>query len=352
MNWRVVKALVAKDLALFVRNRFFAVVSVLGVVAYVAIYFVMPSSVDETLEIGLYAPAMPPYFEQFEGEEGLSIATFDSEEALKDAVANGQYAAGVVLPQDFLERLAARTQVRIHAFFASDVPEELEGAVTALMRQVAFLLSGQMLPVELSTEILGPDLVGKQIPPRDRMLSLFAVFLIITETLGLASLISEEVETGTIQALLITPMTIPGLFAAKGLTGVSLAFVQAALFMAATRGLTHQPLLILVALLLGAILVTGIGFLLASLGKDLMSVMAWGIPAIVLLSVPSFGVMFPGTISDWAKVIPSYYVADTLHQAVNFGIGWVGLWGNLLALLGFDILFVAIGMKALRRKLG
>ena len=283
MNWRVIKALVSKDMALFVRNRFFAVISVLGVTAYAAIYLVMPSTVDEALEIGLYAPAAPPFFEQLEGEGGLSIATFDSEEALKDAVADGQYAAGVVLPEDFLEGLAAQSQVRVHAYFVADVPEELEGAVTALLGQVAFLLSGQTLPVELSTEILGPDLVGQQIPPRDRMLSLFAVFLLITETLGLASLISEEVETGTIRALLVTPMTIPGLFAAKGLTGVSLAFIQAALFLAATRSLAHQPLLILVALLLGAVLVTGIGFVLAALGKDLMSVMAWGIPSIVLL---------------------------------------------------------------------
>ena len=116
MNWRVVKALVAKDMALFIRNRLFAVVSVLGIVAYVAIYFVMPSSVDETLEIGLVAPGLPPFSEQLHGEQGLSIATFDSEEALKDAVVSGQYPAGVVLPQDFQARLVSGSRVRIHAF--------------------------------------------------------------------------------------------------------------------------------------------------------------------------------------------------------------------------------------------
>jgi ABC-2 type transport system permease protein len=98
-------------------------------------------------------------------------------------------------------------------------------------------------------------------------------------------------------------------------------------------------------------MVTGIGFLLASAGRDLMSVMAWGLPAIIVLAVPAFGVMFPGTVSDWVKVIPSYYLVDTVHLSANFGLGWGDIWQNLLILLGFDIAFIGLGIIALRRKL-
>ncbi|GAH29320.1 unnamed protein product, partial [marine sediment metagenome] len=51
--------------------------------------------------------------------------------------------------------------------------------------------------------------------------------------------------------LLVTPVSVKDLFAAKGITGVSLAFVQAALFMAIIGGMSRQPLIILTALLLG-----------------------------------------------------------------------------------------------------
>lgn len=349
MSWRVIRTLVAKDLTLFFRNRFFALISVLGLVAYAVIYFVMPSSVDEMLEIGLYAPAMPPILEQLQGE-GLTIEAFDSESALKGAVAAGQYQVGVALPHDFLEKLQARRPVRVDAYFASDVPQELEDAVTSLMREFAYLLSGQTLPVQLSSQVLGRDMVGMQIAPRDRMLSLFAVFLLLTETFGLASLISEEIQGRTIQALLITPITVRGIFIAKGITGVGLAFTQVVLLLAATGGLDRQPLPVLLALFLGAVLVTGIGFSLASLGKDLMSVIAWGIPAMFILNVPCFGIMFPGTISNWVKVIPSYYLTDTLHLAANLEAGWGDLWCNLLALLGFGIFFFGLGILMLRRK--
>ena len=101
---------------------------------------------------------------------------------------------------------------------------------------------------------------------------------------------------------------------------------------------------------LGAVLVTGIGFVLASLGRDMMSVMGWGILAILILSVPAFGVMFPGTVSSWARFIPSYYLLDTIYQASSLGAGWVDLWPNLLMLLGFDVTFVTLGIVALRRR--
>jgi len=350
MSWSIVRALIAKDFTLFFRNRFFAFISVLGIVAYIGLYFVMPASVDEKLDIGLYAPVIPPVFEQVQGE-GLSIEITDSVDALEKAVIEGRYLAGIALPEDIMEKLATGSKVKVDVYFASDTPEELKDAVTNLIEELAYMQSGQILAVEISEEIIGPDMLGMQIPPRDRILPFFAVLIILVETLGLSSLISEEVESHTAQALLITPMSVKGLFLAKGITGVSLAFGQALLFMVVTGGLNQQPLIILVTLLLAALLVTGIGFLLASVGKDLMSVMAWGMPTLIVLTIPAFGVMFPGTISDWIKVIPSHYLVDTVHLSANFGFGWGDIWLNLLILLGFDIAFIGLGIIALRRKL-
>jgi hypothetical protein len=350
MSWPIVRALIAKDFTLFFRNRFFAFISVLGIAAYIAIYFVMPASVDEELDIGLYAPVIPPIFEQLQGE-GLSIEVVDSVDVLKEAVIEGEYLAGVALPEDIMEKIASGDKVTVDVYFASDTPQELKDAVTNLIEELAYMQSGQALSVEISEEVVGPDMLGQQIPTRDRILPFFAIFIILTETLGLSTLISEEIESRTVQAILITPMTVKGLFLAKGITGVSLAFGQALLFMLATGGLNQQPLIILITLLLASLMVTGIGFLMASAGKDLMSVMAWGLPAIIVLAVPAFGVMFPGTVSDWVKVIPSYYLVDTVHLSANFGLGWGDIWQNLLILLGFDIAFIGLGIIALRRKL-
>jgi ABC-2 type transport system permease protein len=350
MNFGIIRALAAKDLSLFFRNKFYALITALGIITYIIIYFVMPSTVDESLKVGLYAPVVPPVFERIP-EEGLIIDAVESEEALTSAVTDGKYAAGIALPADILDKLEQGLKPLIKLYFTADAPVEVKDAIEVMVTELAYLQTGQPLAIETSAEILGPDKIGEQVPTRDRMRPLFAILLLMFETMGLASLISEEVEYGTVQALLITPMTVIDLFAAKGIMGISLAFGQAVLFMAIVGGLNSQPLIMLTSLFLGGILVTGAAFLIASLAKDMMSVMAWGIVVVIALSVPAFGILFPGTITGWVKVLPSYYLVDTIHQVASLDAGWSHTWSNLLVLLGFNAAFVVAGIMALRRKL-
>jgi len=341
---------VAKDFTLFFRNRFFALVTPLALIAYIGLYFVMPGSVDETMEIGVYAPGWSPISGDIQ-QQGLEIHVAESEGDLKDGVTAQDYVAGIVLPADLADKLAAGDKPRIDLYFASDTPEEAREAVSSLIRELIYAQTGQPLAVDFSTQVLpGPDMAGEQIPPRDRMRPLFAVLLIVFETYGMATLITEEVEHRTIQALLVTPVSVKDLFAAKGITGITLAFGQGALFMAVVGGLNDQPVIIILALLLAAFLVTGIGFLIASLAKDMMSVLAWGVLALVILVIPGMGVMFPGVITAWAKAIPSYYVVDTVDRVANYGSGWPDIWQNLLILVAFSVAFLLVGMVALRRR--
>lgn len=349
MNWRIISTLIAKDFSLFFRKRFFTALTAVGLIMYLVIYFIMPNSVNDTLELGLYTPVTLPVFTQLQ-EEGLEIVVVESEAALKEAVIDGKYVAGASLPADILEKLSSNQKPTINLYFTPDVPVEMKDAVMVIIRELAYMQTGQALSIEVSEKILGPDMTGKPIPPRDRLRPLIAVLILMMETLGLANLISEEVEQRTIQALLVTPMTIKDLFAAKGITGTSLAFGQAVLFMAVVGGLSGQPLIILVTLLLGAVLVTGVAFLIASVSKDFMSVLGWGVLAFILLVIPSLSVMFPGTITGWVRVIPSYYLVDTVHRAANFGSGWGDIWPNLLILLGFCLVITWIGITLLRRK--
>lgn len=349
MNFGVIRALVMKDVMLFFRNRFFALITVLAIVMYIVIYFVMPSTVNETLEVGLYAPVMPPAFEEAAGE-GLVFQEMESEEALTQAVDEGQYAAGVALPADILEKLDSGEKPVVTLYFRGDATEEVKEMLETMIRELAYLQAGQPLAIETTVEVLGTDMLGAQIPLRDRLRPLFAVLIVLMETMGLASLISDEVARGTVRAVLVTPTTVQDLFAAKAFVGVGLAFGQALLVTAVVGGLNTQPLIVVTALLLGSVLVTGFAFLIASLSRDLMSAMGWSIIVMVILMVPAFGVLFPGTSTEWARAIPSYYMADTIYQASSYGAGWADVWQNLAILAGFDAAAVAAGIAVLRRK--
>jgi len=350
VNWRILSTLIIKDFTLYFKNRFFALITVLGLVAYISIYFLMPNSVDETLKIGFYAPAVPSVFQELIEEDGLEIEQMQTEDLLKEAVLANDLPFGFALPDDFTAKIAAGEKAQIKVYFGPDMPEEFKAIYAVFLEELSFAMTGKALNIDAIEETLGPDMTGAQIAPRDRMIPLFAIIVLMMETMGLASLIVSEIEAGTLQALLVTPMRMDGLFVGKGIFGVGLAFIQTTIIVAVTGGLKHEPVLILLALLLGSMLATGIGFLIASVGKDMMSVMAWSMLAILVLTIPSFIVIFPGATTSWIKAMPSYYLIDTVHQVINFGAGWGDVGVNLLTLLVFSLAFMGLGVLVLRRR--
>ncbi len=344
-------ALVRKDLTLFMRNRFFAFVSILGLVFYIAIYYVMPSDVDETFRLAWSGPALPPEMADAPVESGLEVVEFETVAALQEAVQEGDFVAGIAMPENLTTLLASGERGQVDIYFSAETPPEMQDAATIMVRELIFAQAGnQGLNLTSNITVLGPDMAGAQIPLRDQMLPLMAVFIMLTEMLGLSSLISEEIEARTLNALLITPLTTGNLFVAKGISGVGLAFAQAAILMALTGTLGNQTALILAALLLGALMVTGIGFLIASAAKDFMSVFGWGFPVLLIMAIPALAVLIPDLTTDWIRLIPSYYLAETVHRAANFGFGWGDLWLNLAVMLGMGVLFGGLGIMALRRK--
>lgn len=347
----LIGTLVSKDARLYFSNQFFAFITVLGLVAYIGMFYLLPSTVDETLELALYAPDVPTDFVEEMNEDGLEIRLLDSEAALQLAVENGDFPVGLVLPENLASRTNRGELPEMRVYLTPDVPEEFQDIYTLMGREFAFMLTGSPLYLEATEEVLGVDMAGQQIPPRSRMLPMLAVFVLMMETLGLASLITMEIESGTLRALLITPATVSDLFLSKGLFGVGLAFSQIALLMLLTGGFRSEPVLMLVTLLLGAILVTGVGFLIASVAGDMMSVLGWGMLAIIILAIPALVLFLPGITSNWIQLIPSYYLVDTVHQVINFGAGWADVWTNLVILGLFGLLFGVLGIVMLRRRM-
>ncbi len=350
MKWHTIPPLVAKDLKLYVRNRFYLFITVVSLLGFIGIYQIMPRTVDEVMNLGLYAPTVADAVKQAGAGDGVAWFTLDSDGALRQAVLDGDVAAGFAFPADLPQALERGERSTVHIYLPSEATVETREMMVVVVEGLAMALTGNLTNLDVREETLGPDMGGEQVAPRDRMLPLVTLALLMVETLGLASLIAEEIQAGTIRALLVTSMGVPELFVAKGVTSVGMTFLQAALVMLAVGGFKRQPLIIVVVLLLGAVLVSAIGFLLASSGRDMLTVMGWGVLAMLILSVPTFGVMYPGTVTRWARVIPSYYLAEVVHRVANLGLGWPQVWPSLLILLGVDVLLLALGGAVLQRR--
>ncbi len=350
MNSRIILALLRHDLVMFFSNRFIAVITLLALVAYAALYFLMPADLDEQFQLALYAPNFPQAMLQELADEGLEITFLPTEAALQEAVLAGDEMVGAALPPDFVAALLRGDQPAITIYYAAAIQPEFRAAYRLFFEEFAFMLGGQPLDIEVTEEVLGVDRGGEQTAYRDRLLPLLVVFMLAAEIFGLASLIAAEISTGTLRALLVTPLRVEGLFVAKGTLGVSLGFVQAVFLLAVTGGLHHQPLIVLLLLFLGSTLVTGIGFLIAAVSRDVMSTVAWGALPMIVLSLPAFTILFPGTTTGWIRIIPTYYLVEPLYQLLNEGAGWGDVGYYLLILTVLSLAFLIVGVIVLKSK--
>jgi ABC-2 type transport system permease protein len=350
MSWQTIKTLISKDFKLFFRDKFFGIMTIGSIFMFIILYFIMPKTLVETIEIGLYAPHAPNMLNISTGEGALIIRQVKSEDELKKAIIDKKLHIGISIPGDIRKSMISGKKLRLFIYYSSDLPVEMNEMYTILIGEMINRLGGFKTGIDVVERVLGPDMGGKQIPHRKRMLPLFAFFVLVMETMGLANLITSELEEGTVEALLTTPMTVIDLFVAKGITGLFLAFSPAVLLMIITGGLTQNILLIIISLLLAATMVTGLAFFIASISKDMMSVVGWGTPIIIVLVIPAASIIFPGPVSGWIKIIPSYSFVDILHRAVNFDIGWGGNLNNIMFLIGFNIVFIFLGIISLKRK--
>ena len=354
-------AIIRKDLLEYRRERFFVVITVIGIALYATAFWLMPSDVDESFAVGVRQTGMDAVFAQAMGDQaaGLEIVQFETIAALEAALGVGAaepeepLAIGLAFPDDFLQRVAAGQQTTVRVYVDANVPAEIRRAMTSFVREIAYALSGNPLPVaEPDREIivLGEDRLGDQVPFREKMRPLFAFFALIIETFALSSLVATEIQARTVTAVLVSPTRVSDFLAAKGILGTGMAFVQAVLLLLIIGSFATQPLILLCALLLGAVLVTGCGLIAGAAGKDFIETLFYGMAFMIPLMIPAIAVLFPGTAAAWVKVLPSYGLVQAVVQASAYNAGWAEVLPYLGMLLAWCVVAFAAGLIILKRK--
>ena len=200
MNSRIVAVIMRKDWREFTRNRFFVFITVIVLVAYAVVFWVLPASVDETVRIGVHG------LEGVAGtsETGLELVAHDSEEALRVGVEEGTdgIVAGIAFPEDFVTTITSGEQPRVVLFVPAGLPIEQRNLMEGLVTEAAFAISGSPAPIDPITEarILGVDRVGDQVSLQEQMRPLLLILVLMVETFALSSLVAIEVQQRTVSA--------------------------------------------------------------------------------------------------------------------------------------------------------
>lgn len=365
----IIRAIVAKDLREFSRDRLWLVLTPLMLIFYVAIFWLLPSTVDEAITVGIYGRGLQGSFAEAIGsdalstEQGLRLVPFEDAASLEAAVVDGtqvevegvshSVSLGIAFPDDLATSLTAGDSATVTIYVDAAVPDEVQAAMTAFVREATYAIAGVDLPVtppgpELL--IIGVDRAGDPVSPQDRMRPLLAILVLIVESMALAGLVAIEIQTRTAKAVIATPATVGDLLTAKGATGTLLAFSQTALLLLLIGAFGFNPVLLLLAVLIGSVMMAGVGMLAGSAGRDFMTTIFIGVVLLVPLAIPAVAALFPGAASTWVQLLPTFGFIETIVGVTTYGLGWADTAGYLLMSAVWCVAIFAAGWFILRRR--
>ncbi len=358
----IILAIIRKDLKEFLREKLFSFLSALALIMYIVLFWLMPVTVDEKLTLGVHHVGLEPLMATLTEAygDGVIIKAFPSCPDLIRAVSGkgertDKVSMGICFPEHFREKLETGGQPTLQVYAAPEVPPELRRTMSGFAQDIAYAAIGEDLPVTLPEKeavVLGRDRSGDQIPFRDRMLPFLVVLVLFTESLVLASLISGEVHDRTLAALRVTPAGIGDILSAKVLFGTLLAFVQVMILLIAVGAWGPHRGLLVVFMLLGALMASGVGMLTGAAGKDFMGTLLLGILCLVPLTIPAIATFFPGTVSVWVKALPSYGVVQGIMGLTTLDWGREQLRVPLGLVCLWDLIILGMGMRMLRHRGG
>ncbi|MBN1288992.1 MAG: hypothetical protein JXA49_05070, partial [Actinobacteria bacterium] len=210
-SFSIIRRISTKDLKLFMRDKVWMVLTPLVVVVFIVIFWILPGTVDESMVIGVHQENMEELIEGYKkvaaAEEGMVLVQFDSTEKLANAVETGgkvkvpggdevSTGIGIDFGNEFMQKVEAGEPTTVDIYLSPDVPEDERTYVTSFVREMAYAIAGDELPVTYPEEdeiILGVDRAGKQIPLRDLMLPVIVFIVLLTEAIALSSLVANEV---------------------------------------------------------------------------------------------------------------------------------------------------------------
>jgi ABC-2 type transport system permease protein len=351
MNVRTIVTLLGKEYTLLFRNKIFVLFSGALLFVLIGLYHVLPA------EIPMAEPAIAVYSEVDaaaffhawdEGAEAIRYERLPSAETLIESVQNGDQMAGMIITEKTWQAIMDGRPAAVTLYTAPGLADEHVRSMAFILEivfsEMVFRMQGSALRIAVEEIFVGEDIMQSTVPFKDQMIPLLVTLLLVMEVFSLGISLVEEKESRNIKAVLAAPVGMGEFLFAKNLAGISVICGQILLFLAAAGALGPQLPAVVWAILAGAALTTGVSAVLAAFSNDMMSLISKGVFVMIVMVVPLFGVLFPGMLSSWMRVMPTYMLADSLSLLINRGAagGDVAAQLGVLSVSALAVLFAGV----------
>jgi ABC-2 type transport system permease protein len=284
--------------------------------------------------------------------EGLRVHLYDDAVALRQAVEANDLDGGLVLPAGFDETVRRGDAPDLELFVGGESLASdrimIEIAVLDLIRG----LSEVTAPVAVDVVTIGEA----GLPFDLRMLPVLVMYAVaIGGAFAPAMSLVGEKESGSVSAVLVTPVTIHEFMAAKVLLGVVLATLTGVVTLLLNGAMGSEPLGLLLALVIGAAMMAEIGVMLGAWARDANTMFAAFKGGAILIFYPVIFYIWPDLPTWIARLSPTYYFLDPIFalsvEGASFGdVVWQLFIGAAVVVLLVPL--VRVTGRRLERRLG
>jgi ABC-2 type transport system permease protein len=344
---RALKVL-GKDLRLGPRSPIFLWVLALPLLITLVIQVAFGSLFDPEPRLGIVDRGSSAITAAVGEMEGIELTLLDDAARLTEMVEAGDLDAGLVLPAGFDEqvRSGSRPPLEFYVGGESLASDRIILAVTTI--DLVRRIEGSAPPVTVELTTLGQE----GLPLSVRLVPLLAMYALLVAAVFLPAFsLADEREKGTINALVVSPVRLSEVVAAKGALGFVLAVPMAVFTLWLNDALGARWLPLLTVLVIGGLLLVEVGMIYGTASKDVTGVFTLIKGTAILLLAPTIFYLFP----DWpqwiAKLFPTYWIINPVYEVTVNGAGLGEVWGELAIGLGVIALLV-VPLGLLTRRLG
>ena len=301
--------------------------------------------------------------DQFENTALMDVVGYAHSRAeLQRAIVSARAQVAIEIPPDYARNLAAKRQ--------ADVLVMIDGSDSSIATQALSAANGVVLQQDLQ-RMLAANALQPPIEAHPMMLfnpdmrsanllipGLIAILLTFSGTILSAFAIVKERERGTLEQLMVTPVSPLAVVVGKLLPYLGLAYLQLIIIVFLMNVLFRVPIngslpLLMILSPIYVMSLLSLGLLVSSRAKTQMEAMQLAM-AFMLPSVLLSGYIFPIAslplpLRVISHVLPATYYIRIARGIVIRGASFMDLWQPVSALVAISVVLIAASARAFKK---
>jgi ABC-2 type transport system permease protein len=347
----IIWTIATKDILDALKNRV-----VVSMIIMLSIILVLPKMLPFIFEqpqtvLPIYDRGDSPMLAELQNIPDISVQRLRSEQELQAALCGGMYPLiGLVLPADTNQVTAAGKPVEFQGYVCwgkrhqvSELQTKLEEILSqSLDRPVTLQIEGNIVyPPSEGVLLLSLANVNSVL-----MILMMGIFLV-------PSLLFEEKETKTMQALLVSPASIGQVVIGKALAGSFYILVTAVMIFGISWAEVIHWDMAMLFVIGGGFFSVAVGLVLGSFFEKQQDIVGWMTALLLLLVGAVFVSMLrmelPSVVESILPWVPSVALAEICRAAFSEIVPTSRVWTNLGIILAISLLLYALVTWKVRR---